>query len=149
MLYSKNNGYPQPLPFRIVLPDNRTRTDPTTFSAEEISLAGYTPVSQPPQYAQNQVLVWTGVEWQVRDKTPDELDAEIAQQWQAVRQTRDQLLSHTDWRYLRHASESRLGLVTSDNIMQLDTYTQALRDVTKQPDPYAIVWPELGAPDGT
>jgi hypothetical protein len=66
MLYSKNNNYPNTLPFRIRLPDGSTRTDPTTFTEEIISLAGYIAVEDPPTSIQsNEQLVWTGTEWKI------------------------------------------------------------------------------------
>ena len=40
-LYSLNNQRPAPLPFRIILPNGFTRTDPSTFSFEEIATAGF------------------------------------------------------------------------------------------------------------
>jgi hypothetical protein len=41
MLYHTPTTAPAPLPFRIRLSDGRTRTDPATFTAEEIADAGY------------------------------------------------------------------------------------------------------------
>lgn len=41
-LYYKNNSYPSKLPFRITLSNGNTRTDPSTFTDEEIADAGYT-----------------------------------------------------------------------------------------------------------
>jgi hypothetical protein len=40
-LYSLNSQRPAPLPFRIKLPNGFTRTDPSTFSFEEIATAGF------------------------------------------------------------------------------------------------------------
>jgi hypothetical protein len=48
MLYSLNGAYPKPLPKRIVLSNGTTRTDPTTFTPEEIADAGYIQVPEPP-----------------------------------------------------------------------------------------------------
>ena len=79
MLYSINGQYPTPIPFRIKLADGRTRTDPSTFTVEEIASAGYTEVPDMPIVTSNQVVYWStpSVEWVVRDKTQGELDAEI------------------------------------------------------------------------
>lgn len=55
--------------------------------------------------------------------------------WRDVRATRDALLQASDWVVLR-ASE-RGDLVPTTWI----AYRQALRDITDQPDPSAIVWP--------
>ena len=100
-LYSKNGSYPQPIPFRIILSDGRTRTDPTSFSEEEIADAGYIEVADPPTVANNEVLQWAGTDWLVRNKTADELQNEAL-----VRKTelsaqinayRDKLISAGFW----------------------------------------------------
>lgn len=59
-----------------------------------------------------------------------------------VRQLRDQKMKEIDWRYLRYDREIRLGLPPSDDIQKLDEYMQALADITKQEDPFNIIWPE-------
>ena len=55
--------------------------------------------------------------------------------WAVVRADRDRRLAATDWRLLRAAETG----VPVDSVW-LD-YRQALRDITKQPDPTAIEWP--------
>lgn len=58
-LYSLNNQRPAPLPFRIVMPDGFTRTDPSTFTAEEITAAGFTgPYIEPPYDSATEQLGW-------------------------------------------------------------------------------------------
>jgi len=75
MLYSYQNQYPKPIPFRIKLSDGRTRTDPTTFTEEEIADAGFVAVVDKPTITNTQVLSWNNVllEWDIRDKTEEEL----------------------------------------------------------------------------
>lgn len=143
MLYSKNGLYPTNLPFRITLSNGLTRTNASTFTPEEIADAGYFAVEDPPNVSSNQVLIWTGTNWFVRDKTELELAEELARKWYEVRSHRDRLLSEIDWRVLRYHSQLRLGITPVDNIEQLDAYAQALRDVTLQSDPDAIVWPSV------
>ena len=55
--------------------------------------------------------------------------------WAAARQRRSSLLMQTDWRVTK-------ALETGDTLAQdwLD-YRQALRDITLQTDPLALVWP--------
>lgn len=145
MLYSLNGKYPNPLPFRIVLSDGRTRTDQTTFTEEEIADAGFIPVDNPPTLLEHQSLSWNGTEWVVHTKTSEEIQTEIDNatlvQWQTIRQTRDRMMANYDWRYTRYEREVRLGLTPTDDIMELDTYMQALADITQQSDPYNISWP--------
>lgn len=82
MLYSYNNQYPKPVPFRIRLPDGRTRTDPNTFTAEELLNSGYIQVPEPPDINANQALSWDHVSlsWIVRDKNAEELEQEFIAQ---------------------------------------------------------------------
>ena len=79
-MYSYNNEYPiNSLPFRIVLSDGRTRTNPSSFTQEEWEDAGYLKVADKPAYdASTQVLEWLGVNgWNVRSKTTEELQQDL------------------------------------------------------------------------
>ena len=58
-------------------------------------------------------------------------------EWPLVREKRDALLSDTDW-VVTKAME--LGTPVPD---AWKTYRKALRDITMQPDPFAVVWPVL------
>jgi len=49
-LYSLHGARPEPLPFRITLPNGFTRTDPSTFTEDEIHAAGFTGPYAPPPY---------------------------------------------------------------------------------------------------
>jgi hypothetical protein len=59
MLYSFNGCRPEPLPFRITLPNGFTRTDPSTFTEAEITAAGFTgPYVEPGYDPTTQQLDW-------------------------------------------------------------------------------------------
>ena len=59
MLYSSHGNRPAPLPFRITLPNGFTRTDPSTFTEDEISAAGFTgPYVEPGYDPTTQQLDW-------------------------------------------------------------------------------------------
>ncbi len=78
-LYSFLNGYPQPLPYRIEV-DGATRTDPSTFSEEEIRRAGYLgPINVPSYDAATEQLFWNGDEFEVVRLAPQELEQRAAQ----------------------------------------------------------------------
>lgn len=67
-LYSLNGGTPAPLPFRLIMPDGSTRTDPATFTSEEISSAGYIMVPEKPLAANmHQLIEWNGSVWTITD----------------------------------------------------------------------------------
>lgn len=79
MLYSLNGNYPQPIPFRLRFPDGSTRTDPSTFTEEEITSLGYVQVEDEPVPTDTQVVSWSPstISWIIRDKTPEELQADL------------------------------------------------------------------------
>ncbi len=57
-------------------------------------------------------------------------------QWQLVRYERDALLQRSEWRRWRALDQG--VAVPAEWLL----YWQALRDITKQADPFNIVWPE-------
>lgn len=147
MLYSIKGNYPvETLPHRIRLSDGSTRTDSSTFTTDDLSNAGITTVSNPPSYNENtQKLTWNEIEidWEVIDLTQEQIEELTNLAWQNVRKKRDSLLQQVDGKVLRYQSEVRLGITTTtDNISDLDTYAQALRDVPSTfSDPGNVVWP--------
>ena len=66
---------------------------------------------------------------------PPSTEERTNSQWRAVRQQRDQLLSNTDW-WVTVAQENNEPVPENRR-----AYRQALRDITKQPDPFNISWP--------
>lgn len=147
-LYTKNGSYPQPLPFRIRLSDGRTRTDPSTFTSEEIADAGYISVPHMPVPNSVQKVSWNAqlLQWVLEDKTLEELQAETKTLWNQIRAERDKRISEVTWRYERYARYERLRITQVDSIEELDKYVQALADVPQnQNDPYDIVWPVLSS----
>jgi len=75
-LYSLNGAYPRALPHRIVLSDGRTRTDNTTFTAEELADAGWAEVTDRPSVADYQTLTWENGAWVITDYTADQMRIE-------------------------------------------------------------------------
>lgn len=63
--------------------------------------------------------------------------------WEQIRNIRDEKISQLDWKYNRYWRLNRLGLNQIDDLIKLDTYAQALADITKQNDPRNIIWPIL------
>jgi hypothetical protein len=69
-LYSLYNQRPAPLPFRIRL-NGTTRTDPSTFTAEEIQASGLTgPYSEPPYDPATEQLLWRNGEYVIEALPP-------------------------------------------------------------------------------
>jgi hypothetical protein len=66
----------------------------------------------------------------------DEAAAKVASRWSDVRADRNARLADCDWTQLADSP------LTTEQRAAWATYRQALRDVTEQPDPYALTWPE-------
>lgn len=104
-----------PEPDAVLLPEGATSYTHYVFNGQCLQIP-----MQPNQYTRFNHA--TG-EWQ--------FDSELA--WALVRQRRDSLLTACDWRALSDVGQSSAWL----------DYRQALRDITKQPDPSNIIWPPL------
>lgn len=65
----------------------------------------------------------------------------LKDQWYHVRAERDNIIKNFEWRYFRREREIRMGLNPTDKLENLDKYVQELADITKQPDPFNIIWP--------
>lgn len=153
MYYSYKNNYPidkDQIPNRIRLENGLTRTDRATYTEEELNSAGYVLVENSSSFSPStHSFIFENDEWKIVEleqqltmsNTP--VEATVESQWQLIRKGRDNYLNQLDWRFLRHQSQVRLGLTPTDNIQDLDTYAQALRDITNQEDPFNIVWPTL------
>jgi hypothetical protein len=76
--------------------------------------------------------VWTQ-NYIVSDLGADASAATVSAQWTVIRAERNKLLVESDWTQLPDAPVDAAAWAT---------YRQALRDVTDQANPFAIVWPE-------
>ena len=114
-LYSYKGAYPYPLP-----------KDMSPYNIDDFYLAPASPSLKP-----GEVLEWENMDWVVRG--PNGPETEI--QWASVRLKRDELLSASDIYVIR--AYEKTELVPQSTV----DYRQALRDVTKQQDPFAIQWP--------
>jgi len=133
-LYSLNGAWPDALPFRVNLPNSVTRTDPTTFTQEELTSWGFTGPFTPPTYdLYTEVLEWDGSSFSVRVMTPEERQVVIDNRWNEVRVERNRLLTDSDWTQLPDAPTDKTAWAT---------YRQALRDITQQSDPFNLIWPQ-------
>jgi hypothetical protein len=71
--------------------------------------------------------------WNQIPATQSEIDYRLENQWFIVRQTRNELLTECDW--------TQLTDVSSETKTLWAEYRQLLRDITKQENPFNIVWP--------
>lgn len=135
-LYTKNGEYPTQLPHMIRLSNGKMRSDRTTFTAEEITDAGYVQVENPPIVEYPNKLEWDGenLQWAVRSPN----DRELMTRWDDIRRECSRLLAETDYKVIKAYELNEL----------LDpayvTYRQELRDLynnVNDIDPWNVVWP--------
>lgn len=118
-LYSYQGQEPQELPERIRLSNGRTRTDSSSFTAEEILNTGFTgPYERPEFDPEIRTQSWDSEskEW-VTTLIPDEVF------WERLRNQRDRRLFMSDRTQLSDAP------LTSSQKTSWATYRQALRDL--------------------
>ena len=101
----------------------------------------YDYIAQTPQLIDNQ---WQ-VTWEKDLQTPEDTIAIRTQNVaRSQRITRDQLIKEVQWRFERYARLQRMGQPQVDDIAKLDTYVQALADITSQEGwPFNVQWPVL------
>jgi hypothetical protein len=134
MIYSYNNQYPKPLPSRLKLPDGTTRTDPASFTPEEIALAGYVAAEDYPTVVYPNKLEWTGTSWLVRPPNNSETQQQIRQ----VQEHCKQMLFNTDYKIIKAFEQG----VSIDP--EFAAYRQQLRDLYNNvADPWFVIWPTL------
>jgi hypothetical protein len=144
MFYSYNNQYPDVLPDRIRLSNGMTRTDKSTFTEEELIDAGYKLTTAPLNYDnRSQSLSWDGDNWIISELSDQQKEDILLNKWNEVRSNREEMFKQIEWRFSRHFSEVRQSLTPTDDIEALDKYVQELRDITKQEDPFNIIWPVI------
>lgn len=130
ILYSYKHQKPAPLPEdRIILSTGQSRTDPSSWTAEEILDAGYVVADSAPNYnSATHNLSWSSTgdssAWLVTAKDSAELNQIEANSWTSIRLERDELLSESDVRVIRHLELSP-GEMDSD----LKVYRKTLRDI--------------------
>lgn len=129
--------------------DNPNKSFPQNPSMEILALCNVFPVFSPELIynpatqistqngcAYNEQTQRWEIVWSVRDKTQEELDAELATAQGNVRAERNKLLSDSDWTQMPDAP------LTTEQKTAWQVYRQALRDVTAQVGfPYDVAWP--------
>lgn len=132
-LYSHNSKYPTPLPFRIRISEGFTRTNPNTFTEDEIISAGYTgPYIKPEYDSKKEVLDWDGTQFYIRPHNSQELE----EQWNSIRMQRNKLLKDSDWTQI---GDYDINILNKD---EWEVYRQNLRDIPKNNhNPFDVKWP--------
>lgn len=132
--YSLNGAYPiTTLPYRIRLSDGSTRTDPSTFTDEEIADAGYS-IVEAVGFEEYEKPVWNGTSFDVVSLTQEEIDEFYRKLWDSYIDQKNSKLQAVKWRVDRYDSEVRLGLNPTDDIDLLNEYITSLNNISI-PDP--------------
>lgn len=136
-LYHKDNLYPKELPFRIRLSNGNTRTDPSSFTEEEIADAGYIEAPAKPIIAETgKSIIWNYEThgWEVVGKALTE--EQSANLWYFKnKETQEILLQETQWIAARNLE---LGIVDEE----FDAYRQELENFDLFGDPATKQWPQ-------
>lgn len=74
--------------------------------------------------------------WSLVDADAEDVAERIAARWSEVRAERNALLAACDWTQLADAP------LSTEQRAAWQVYRQALRDITGQPDPFDLDWPE-------
>jgi len=77
------------------------------------------------------------IEYELVDLTDEEKAERIANQWSEIRRIRNDYLNSCDYLIIKYTEAGQE--IPND----LKIYRQALRDITKQSDPFNIEWPIL------
>lgn len=122
----------------------RLRYPNVSFPSPFVAPEGYVPVADvvPPAYDYRKNVtegtpllvdgVWTR-NWVVADASEEEIAQRTEAQWTSVRNQRNAKLAACDWTQLPDANVDAAAWAA---------YRQELRDITNQPDPFNIVWPQ-------
>lgn len=122
----------------------RLRYPSVSFPSPFVAPEGYEPVADvvPPAYDYRKNVtegtpllvdgVWTR-NWVVADASEEEIAQRTEAQWTAIRNQRNAKLAACDWTQLPDAPVDATTWAA---------YRQELRDITNQPDPFNIVWPQ-------
>ena len=144
-LYSLSGGTPVSLPNRIRLSNGLTKTDITTFTAEELTFAGfegpfnlseYNPDQYIPEW-NSETKSWTMTthpQWAADNYTPT-----VEEETAYIREKRNYILGQSDWTRLDDNG------LSSSKKTSWETYRQTLRDIPQQSDfdgrETSVTWP--------
>lgn len=136
-LYSYNGIEPTFLPHRITLSDGTSRTDNTTFTAEEIENAGFTGPYEIPEYNHTtQKLIWNSetLSYSIEDLPSQEPTEEDL--WFEMRRKRNFLLFDSDWSILPDSP------LSDEKKEEWKLYRESLRNLPQNiTDILSFTWP--------
>jgi len=141
MLYYKDGQLPNSAPYRIVLSDGLSITNPTH---EQLLENGWKLAPEQPYVEYPNNLEWKDGDWLVTPPTVDQINTK----WVAVRSKCQKLLDDTDYKVIKaiEASVSNGTTLAEEIPQEYINYRQALRDIynnVNNIDPFNVEWPVL------
>lgn len=118
--------YPFPLPDN---PDGYAKLTKT----EAPSVGPFTKLLRGPNEATSEGWKTT---WLQIPMSYEEMVQATSDKWQDIRDTRKGLISDSDWTQLPDSP------LSTEKKAEWATYRQALRDITHEPDPFNLQWPQ-------
>jgi len=147
--YSYKGGYPKLLPDLIPTESGNYLTNDINLSEKILEDNGYIKIPDKPKTSDRfSYVTWQDGNWAIKEMSDEDKQNVLNGQWERIRLERDTFIRGVNWRYERHARLERLGLQQIDNIIELDSYIQALADLPQtQNDPFNIKWPYYQEPE--
>lgn len=87
-----------------------------------------TPILSGSKYVQN---------WDVTDSDQATIDKRLEIKWNEIRDIRNKKIQESDWTQLPDSP------ITGSKLTEWESYRQSLRDITSQPNPFDITWPDI------
>lgn len=133
IFYNTKTGIVGELPEIITLESGLTRTDPSSYTDEELQEWGYVQIENQPQCQVDEYIMFNRetLSWDILKKP-------FGPQWDEVKKERNKRLEETDWYVIRFIERA---IPIPDEVT---TYRKALRDITTQENPFFIEWPSVG-----
>lgn len=73
--------------------------------------------------------------WTMYDSSEEEINIRISFKWSEIRELRNQLLTESDWVVLVDSP------FTDNEMILWKIYRSELRNITNQPNPFNVIWP--------
>ena len=131
--YYIGDNIPNVLPNRIRFPNGRTKTDVSTYTANDLSECGYVGPVNKPNYDENLEIRW----WNNDTKEWIVEEISLHMRWNRIREQRNGYLNDSDWILL---PDCPLSQEVKDKVI---VYRQQLRDITDTfATPEEVIWPD-------
>lgn len=149
ILYYRYGEYPTELPHRIRLVDGSTRTDPTTFTDEEISSAGYSVAPEKPENYDllTEKIVWDNDRWVVQELSNEEIERLKEKQYKEIQFEIKELILKSYKIYVSEVNKPEQERI--HNLEDLKAYIENLENIIETYDGVNFTWPTYSFNDSS